>query len=65
MDETASVMDFFRIYFSRIDMSEQAAEFLGCSYKLYINDVLINAPRPLGDIDYKKIIDDADLVELK
>ena len=65
MDETASVMDFFRIYFSRIDMSEQAAKFLGCKYKLYINDVLINAPRPLGDLDFKKVIDDADLVELK
>ena len=64
MNKTASVMDFFRTYFSRIDMSEKAAEFLGCSYKLYINDVLINAPRPIDDTDFKKIVDDADLVEL-
>lgn len=42
MEETASVMDYFNIYLSRILMCEQAATVLGCKYILYINDVLIN-----------------------
>jgi len=42
MEETASVMDYFNIYLSRIQMCEQAASLLECKFKLYINDVLIN-----------------------
>lgn len=42
MEETASVMDYFNIYLSRIQMCEEAAALLKCKFKLYINDVLIN-----------------------
>lgn len=47
MDETSSVMEYFQIYLSRIQMSERAAEYLGCTFKLYVNDNLINSPKPL------------------
>ena len=42
MDDTASVMDFFSIYFSRMVFSQNAAEFLGCKYILKINGVQMN-----------------------
>lgn len=45
MDKSSSVMEFFQIYLSRIQMSEQAAAALGCAFHLYINDVLINSPQ--------------------
>ncbi len=43
MSEESSVMEFFQIYLSRIDMSEKAAKFLGCQFNLYINNVKINS----------------------
>ncbi len=49
MTENSSVMEFLKIYLSRIDMSEKAARVLGCTYKLYINDVKINAPKKLSE----------------
>lgn len=49
MDERSSVMEFFEIYLSRIEMSERAAEKLNCTFNLYINDVLINSPKPVSD----------------
>ena len=42
MNDSSSVMEYFEIYLSRIIISEKAAEFLGTSFRLYINDVLIN-----------------------
>jgi metal-dependent HD superfamily phosphatase/phosphodiesterase len=45
MNGTSSVMEYFEIYLSRINMSEKAAHLLGCTFKLYINDVLINSPK--------------------
>ncbi len=33
-----SVMDYFEIYFSRMQLCRKAAEFLGCKFSLIIND---------------------------
>ena len=46
----SSVMEYFEIYLSRITMSEKAAKLLGCVFKLYINNVLINSPKEV-DLD--------------
>lgn len=47
MDSTSSVMDFLSIFLSRMVMSERAAKYLGCTFKLYINDTVVNtANRP-------------------
>ena len=48
MDNRSSVMEFFEIYLSRIEMSERAAEKLNCTFNLYINDVLINSPKSIS-----------------
>jgi HD superfamily phosphodiesterase len=48
MNSTSSVMEYFEIYLSRIRMSERAASLLGCVFKLYINDVLINSPKEIN-----------------
>lgn len=48
MDDTSSVMEYFQIYLSRIQMSERAAEALGCTFLLYVNDNLINSPKTLS-----------------
>lgn len=48
MTEESSVMEFFQIYMSRIDMSEKASKFLECSFKLYINDTRINSSKRLS-----------------
>lgn len=42
MDETSSVMDFMQIYLSRMQMCEDAANFLGCRFELVVNGVNIN-----------------------
>lgn len=42
MNEMSSVMEYFQIYLNRIVYSEKAAKFLGCSFQIFINDVLIN-----------------------
>lgn len=49
MDESSSVMDYLSIFLSRIIMSEKASQFLGCTFKLYINDVVINTPKQLNE----------------
>ncbi|MDR3216196.1 MAG: HD domain-containing protein [Clostridiaceae bacterium] len=55
MDKSSSVMEYFQIYLSRIQMSEHAAAYLNCAFQLYINDVLINTPKqkvvPPSDIN--------------
>ena len=48
MTDDSSVMEFFQIYLSRIDMSEKAAKFLNCTFKLFINNVRINSPKKLS-----------------
>lgn len=39
---TSSVMEYLQIYLSRMRMSESAANFLGCTFELVINNVIIN-----------------------
>lgn len=48
MEDTSSVMEYFEIYLSRIVISEKAAKFLGTTFRLYINDVLINNIKEIG-----------------
>ena len=36
-----SVMDYFEIYFGRMQLSRKAAEFLGCKFSLVINGVAL------------------------
>lgn len=43
MDSSSSVMDYLQIYLSRMVLSEQAAEFLGCKFELVINNTVINS----------------------
>ncbi|MDR1940249.1 MAG: HD domain-containing protein [Clostridiales bacterium] len=50
MNATSSVMEYFEIYLSRISMSEKAAKLLDCTFKLFINDVLINSPKEIKRI---------------
>ncbi|MDR0856177.1 MAG: HD domain-containing protein [Clostridiales bacterium] len=42
MDNTSSVMDYLKIYLTRMALSEQSAAFLGCKYELVINNTIIN-----------------------
>lgn len=42
MDESSSVLEYLSIYLPRILMCEQAAEFLGQHFELYINDRPVN-----------------------
>ena len=42
MDESSSVMDFMEIYLTRMQMCEEAANFLGCRFELVVNGVGIN-----------------------
>ncbi len=37
--EISSIMDYFEIFLTRMVMSRRAADFLGCSFELLINDV--------------------------
>lgn len=55
MDDTSSVMEYFQIYLHRMVMSEKASQFLDCTFKLYVNDVLINSPKTLTPTMLKKI----------
>ena len=52
MDQSSSVKEFLSIYMSRMTLTEAAAKFLGCSFELVINDMLINSapihPAPDG-----------------
>jgi metal-dependent HD superfamily phosphatase/phosphodiesterase len=38
----ASVMDYFEIFLSRMEMCRNAARFLGCEFKLTINETLLS-----------------------
>lgn len=60
MDNSSSVMDYLKIYLKRIVMSEKAAHFLGCQFKLMINDVLINTPNKIGERKLEQIIKEID-----
>lgn len=42
MDESSSTMDFFHIYLTRMEMAEKAAKFLGCHFRFYVNNTLVN-----------------------
>ena len=42
MDDSSSVLEYLSIYMPRIVMCEQAAEFLGQYFELYINDRPVN-----------------------
>ena len=42
MDESSSVMDFMEIYLTRMQMCEEAANFLGCRFELVVNGTGIN-----------------------
>lgn len=42
MDDSSSVLEYLSIYLPRILMCEQAAEFLGQHFELYINDRPVN-----------------------
>lgn len=55
MDSTSSVMDYLSIFLPRIIMSEKAAQYLGCTFKLYINDVVINTPKQMRESVQKNI----------
>ncbi|MDE5897127.1 MAG: phosphohydrolase, partial [Clostridia bacterium] len=39
--EICSVMDYFEIYFGRMQLCRRAAEFLGCRFSLVINGVAL------------------------
>lgn len=45
MDESSSVMDFMEIYLTRMQMCEEAANYLGCRFELVVNGVNINRTR--------------------
>ena len=42
MDESSSVMDFMEIYLTRMQMCEEAANFLCCRFELVVNGTGIN-----------------------
>lgn len=42
MDDSSSVMEYMQIFLSRMVMCEQAAAFLGCTFDLEVNGVVIN-----------------------
>lgn len=60
MDNSSSVMDYLKIYLKRIVMSEKAAHFLGCEFRLVINDVQINTPKKIGATKLEQIIKEID-----
>jgi hypothetical protein len=40
--EIASVMDYFQIFLSRMEMCRNASEFLGCRFRIEINDTVLS-----------------------
>jgi uncharacterized protein len=42
MDASSSVMEFLKIYFSRMEISEKAALVLGCTFEIVVNGMHIN-----------------------
>ena len=63
MDNSSSVMDYLKIFLPRIVMSEKAARFLGCEFRLYINNVIINTVKRMSrrQIDEVPKPDDDDI----
>lgn len=51
MDESSSVMDFMQIYLSRMILTEQSAVVLGCTFKIVVNNVIINTPKLVVDVN--------------
>lgn len=50
MNETSSVMEYMQIYLSRMNLCELASEYLGCTFSLIVNKMLINRnPLPNGN----------------
>ena len=47
MDNSSSVMYYLKIFLPRMVMCEKAANFLGCAFRLYINDIIINTVRQM------------------
>lgn len=45
----SQVMDYFEIYLSRMEMCKEAAKYLGCRFRLLINDLEL-----LGHVNYKE-----------
>ncbi|MDQ3023152.1 MAG: HD domain-containing protein, partial [bacterium] len=39
--QSASVMNYFQIFLSRMEMCRNAAQFLGCTFKLWINEMQV------------------------
>lgn len=48
MDNSSSVMDYLKIFLPRMVMSEKAAKFLSCEFRLYINNVIINTVKRMS-----------------
>ncbi len=42
MDTTSSIMEFMKIYMTRMIMCEDAAKYLGCAFQLVVNDQPVN-----------------------
>lgn len=42
MDTSSSVMEYMQIFLTRMRMCEQAAAFLGCTFDLEVNGVVVN-----------------------
>ncbi len=42
MDPSSSVMEFLKIYFTRMEISEKAALVLGCTFEIVVNGMHIN-----------------------
>lgn len=61
MDNSSSVMDYLKIFLPRMVMSEKAARFLGCEFRLYINDVIINTVKHMTDRQLDKLPPDEDV----
>lgn len=48
MEDSASTMDYIKIYLSRMIISQRASAFLGYWYELVINGSIINRRRPVN-----------------
>ena len=64
MDNSSSVMDYLKIFLPRMVMSEKAAKFLGCEFRLYINNVIINTVKRMSAKQIAQVpkTDDDDLI---
>jgi len=55
MNRSSSVMEYFEIYLARMTMTANAAKVLGCTFRLFINDVLINSPKNIDKLGDEKL----------